>query len=294
MNPLPNDNNAPAQEVAEAQPVAAAQAPPPASAGTAQIHYFDGRNYDEVIAVLVEMLGFVMAEAQNPEPLTQEKLGNMLNVYVSNCLRKGPSAEEQAPTGATCQHVYIKGAKANEKCGKTAKHRGVDGLPKCSGHKNSKPTKDASTPGLAGPTPSGAAGQTFSYSANQGKGKIAPQTLTTIQTSITEQTSPAQLQLAQNPDGRIYNPATNIVFQERAEGWIAIGVMDGADTVKLSAMEAHVCYGNQWKWDPACVADDAAKAMSHPLMIGSDHPLVNNQSSLINSKIDSVVANNSI
>lgn len=262
--------------------------------GVAQLHFFDGRNYTEVTKCLVEFAGFVLAEAQKPEPLSQDKIGGMLSLYINNCLRQGPAAGEEAPAGASCKHIYVKGDNGGKECGKPAKFRGVEGLPKCSTHKTSKPSKDSTNAasGNAAATTSGAAGQTFSYAANQGKGKTAPQTLTSIQQTLAEQTGPVQLQLAQAPDGRIYNPSTNIVFEQRQEGWVAIGVMDGPITAKLSAMEAHVCFGNQWKWDERCVEDAAAKSMGHPLLLQADHPLIaGRDSSLMNKKIESVTFN---
>lgn len=257
-----------------------AQAP---SNGVASIHYFDGRNYDEVVRILVEYSGFIFGEFH----VDQDKLGVMLNTYINNCVRKGPPAEEQAPTGATCQHLFIKGDKNGEVCGKTAKFKGVDGLPKCSTHKTSKPSKaSTSASSVTGP-----AGQTFSYAANAGRGKTAPQSLTTIQATIAEQAAPSQINLERAPDGRLYNPQTNLVFEQRAEGLIAVGVMNGPITTKLSVMDAHVCWGNQWRWDASCVDDQAAANAGHPLVVGEGHPLVSAGSGVMNQKIASIMNN---
>lgn len=265
-------------------------APPASNNSVAQIHFLSGGSYDETIAILVEFSGFVLSEAQKPEPLDQEKLGKMLNVYIGNCLKKAAPAGVEAPSGTTCQHLYIKGDNSGKMCGKPAKFKGLEGLPKCSSHKSSKPGKQ-STDAVAASS-AAAASQSFSYAANQGKGKTDPQSLTTIQQSIAERSEPAGLALHKAPDGRIYNPATKIVFEERADGFVAIGVMDGPVTAKLSTMEAGVCYGNSWKWDPTMVEDDYAKNSGHPLIISSDHPLIaGRDTSLITKKIESVVSN---
>lgn len=271
-------------------------ASPPATAtsnSVASIHYLEPKNYDEALSILVEFSGFILSEALKPEPLDQTKLGNMLNIYISNCLRKGPPAGTEAPTGASCQHLYIKGENSGKLCGKPAKFKGVEGLPKCSSHKTSKPGKQSTSAEAAASAAS--TGQTFSYAANQGKGKTDPQTLTTIQQSIVEHTGPSELSLARAPDGRLYNHATGIVFEIRPEGFVAVGVMDGPVTSKLSVMEANVCYGNKWKWDPACVEDDYARDTGHPLIISADHPLIaGRDGSLINKKIESVSANSNL
>lgn len=263
--------------------------------GMAQKHFLDGRNYDEMVAILAEYSGFVLSEASKPEPLTADKVKNMFVIYVNNCLQKGPAEGEKAPSGSTCEHVYTKGNASGKKCGKPAKQKGVDGLPKCSSHKNSKPQKDS---GVTSTISAGAASQTFSYAENKGKGKTAPQSLTTIRSAIADQTEPSKLELAQEPDGgRVYNPATNIVFEQRpVEGWIAVGVIDGPNTSKLTVMETHVCFGNRWKWDPTKVEDEAASSFGHPLMIGSNHPLVSVSSDdlLISKKIENIKNNNNM
>jgi hypothetical protein len=126
---------APATQTAQATQ----QAAPAQTSDTANIHFFDKRNYDEAIAVLVEFCGYVLLEGQKAEPLTREKLGNMLNIYAVNCMRQGPSPDVKVPEGATCQHQFSKGERANQFCGAKANNVGAaDGLPKCSAHKNSK------------------------------------------------------------------------------------------------------------------------------------------------------------
>lgn len=264
------------------------------SGAVAQIHILDNKSYDETLAILTEYTGFIYGEAQKPEPLTHDKLGMMLAVFVQHCLRKGVPANTQAPAGSTCQHRFTKTDKAGQFCGAQAKHVGVEGLPKCSSHKASKPSKQVTDPTMAGGA--GAAAQTFSYSAQQGKGRIAPQSLTTIQAAIREQTEAAKLDIEQAQDGRYFNRATNFVFDNRDGQWIAVGVMNGPQTTRLSAIDTHVCFGNQWKWDPNCVDDPAARALGHPLVIGSNHPLLagSDQNNLIARKIESVVANNAI
>jgi hypothetical protein len=258
----------------------------------AKIHYFDPQNYNEVVEVLVEVFGFILGEIiKSPEPLDQQKMGAMLNTYIANCMQKGQAVTEQPPLNSTCEHIFVKGSTPGRICARPAKHIGIEGLPKCSQHKNSKPSKTTAGKGSS-TKPTGGTEQAFSYSAYQNKGKVAPQSLTTIQASIAEQTAAPKLSLSQAPDGRIYNPATNFLFEQRPEGWIAYGVMEGEKTVKLSAKDVYVCFGNKWKWDPACVEDEAAESMAHPLVIGADHPLVSSQSGLIRSKIDSVRANN--
>lgn len=275
------------------------EAPPPEqasngapAAGYAQIHFLDNKNYDEMVRILAEYTGFVFSEAQKPEPLTQEKLSLMLSIYIQNCLRKGVPPDAAAPAGAKCQHRYVKKDKEGQICGASAKYVGVEGLPKCSSHKASKPAKAATDPtAVAG---GGAAAQTFSYSNHQGKGKVAPQGLTAIQASIREQTEPPQISLDKLADGRFYNRATNIQFENREGKWIAMGVVNGPVTNKLTVTDVHVCYGNNWAWDPACVEDPAAAQLGHPLVAGADHPLLagSNNNALMAKKIESVINNN--
>lgn len=258
------------------------------NSGTAKIHFFDKANYDESLAVLVEFCGYVLMEAEKPEPLTREKLGGMLTVYVSNCMRQGPSPDVKVPEGATCQHQFSKGDRAGKFCGAKANNVGAaDGLPKCSAHKNSKASKSAAGGGAA--TPSGASGQNFSYAASARTGKVAPQALTTIQAAISEQTAPAPLTLAQDADGRIYNPSTKILFQQRQDGanvvWVAYGVMEGPSSRKLRKMDVNLCWGNQWKWDPAYIEDEPGLS-AHPLVIAQEDPLVNTQGGLVSRKIE--------
>ena len=166
----------------------------------------------------------------------------------------------------------------------------MDGLPKCSVHKASKPSKAAAGTGGA---PSGASNQSFSYSANAGKGKVAGQPLTTIEASIAEQTAPAQLQLSQDPGtGKIFNPSTKIEFQQKADGhWLAVGVIEGTSTRKLTKMDVHICYANQWKWDTTCVEEESGLECS-PSGHRTDDPLVNNSGGLVARKVDSITANN--
>jgi len=281
----------------DAQTVAAqdqAQAP---AANYAQIHYLDHRTYDEVFQILTEYTGFVFGEAQKPEPLSSDKLGLMLTIFSQNCLKKGVPPDAAAPSGAKCMHKFTRGkdGKAGTYCGDTAKYKGIEGLPKCSSHKNSKPSKDSTDPVAMG---AGANAQTFSYSAHQGKGKIAPQSLTSIQASIREQTEPAKLSLEKAPgdDARIFNRETGLVFEQREGGtWVAVGIMQGPITAKLTTMEVHVCYGNQWAWDQTCVDDPNAKDLGHPLVAGHDHPLLAGAetTALVANKIRNIQANNS-
>jgi len=264
-----------------------------AQQGVAQVHYFEPGPYAEVINVLQEFAGFVLGEVAKPEPLDQNKLGNMLNVYIQNCLRKGPQPGQEAPTGSTCQHAFIKGSKEGQICGKPANYVGVDGRPKCSTHKTSRPAKGNISE--AGAIASGAAsGQTFSYSANAGKGKTVPQSLTSIQQAISEQAGPGSLTLFQTADGKFFHKDSGIVFENRPnEGWIAVGVLNGNNVDKLSANETYVCYGNKWRWDPACVVDPAAVKHGHSLVIGAgaSHPLVQGNNALVQQKIHSVTSN---
>lgn len=267
--------------------------PQPAAA---KVYYFDGGSYQPVVDVLVQYTGIIYGEVQKGEPLTHEKLGIILNFYLSACVRKGFAPEEQTTEKGNCTHQFTKGVKSGTVCGKPAAYRGIDGRLKCSSHKSSKPAKETAGAPTAVDS-AGAAGQVFSYAANQGKGKVAPQTLVSLQAAIARQVEPAKLDLAQAPppDSRIYNPLTRIVFEQRENNnWIAVGLIDGANTIKLSLNEVSVCYGNGWRWDTTCVDDDAARSMGHPLVIGGDHPLVSSSddSQLISSKIGSILDNN--
>jgi hypothetical protein len=264
-----------------------------ASAGYAQIHILENKVYDEAVSILTEYTGFIFTEVQKPEPMSQEKLGTMLAVFVQHCMQRGVPVDSKAPAGATCKHRYVKTDKAGQECGAPAKFLGIDNLPKCSSHKASKPSKQSTDPTQVGGA--GVAAQTFSYSAQKGQGRIAPQALTTVQAAIREQTEAAKLELEQAPDGRVFNRATNFVFEQRDNQWIAVGVINGPQTNKLTAIDTHVCFGNQWKWDPNSVEDPNAKTLGHPLVIGANHPLVagSEQTNLIARKIESVVANNS-
>lgn len=278
------------------------QTPTPQSApqqtATAQVFYLDPTAYDRTLAILVQYTGFVWSELQKPEPITYEKIGVMLGTYLQSCMVKGMAPEEQPMAGGKCTYTYIKGDKNGQLCGKSAKFRGIDGQPKCSAHKNSAGKKSSNE--ASGPAPSGAAGQVFSYSASQAKGKTAPQSLVSIQASIQRQTEPAQLTLAQapHPDNRVYNPQTNIVFEQRQDGeqlnWVAVGVLEGPVTAKLKQEDLAVCYGNSWKWDTNCVDDETARSMAHPLVISPENPLVPNPEavSAISTKIQSVLQNN--
>jgi hypothetical protein len=277
-----------------------AQAPQPqqAQAATAQVHYFDVSNHKEVRQVLIDYTGFIYAEVQK-EPLTYDKLGNMLTIFLANCVRIGMSPQEQPVAEGTCTHVYTrsKGENNGKVCGKPAKFIGVDGQKKCSSHKASKPAK---TPGGA-PVASGAAGQVFSYSANATKGKVAPQALSTIQAAIAKQTEPAALNLVQEPPGpdgragRVINQATGMVFEQRdGVNWVVVGAADGPNTVKLTVNDLAVCYGNSWTWWKDSIDDEAAKALGHPMVIGGDHPLVSppENTSLVMNKLNSIMNNN--
>ena len=136
--------------------------------------------------------------------------------------------------------------------------------------------------------------RSFSYSANATKGKTVPQTLTSIQQAIQDQAGPAALTLIQAPDGRYYHKDSGLVFIQREnEGWIAVGVMDGPNTAKLTANETYVCYGNRWRWDQSCVEDAAAQAMGHSLVIGTgeSHPLVQNGGTVVAKKLESIGMN---
>jgi hypothetical protein len=271
-----------------------------ASQGIAQIHCFEPGPYAEVLVVLSEYSGFILGEAQKPEPLDQSKLGNMLKIYIENCLRKGPSPGQEAPTGATCKHLYVKGAKEGQLCNRPANYMGIEGAPKCASHKSSKPAKTGITE--SGPTSSGAAaGQTFSYAANANKGKTVPQTLTSIQQAIAEQTTPSQLSLFQTPNGIFYHKDSGIVFENKLyngiQGWIAVGVLNASGGVdKMTTNHTYVCYANRWSWAPESVDDPEAEKQGHSLIVpsGTDHPLVQGSSGIIQQKISSITSNSTI
>ena len=260
----------------------------------AQIHHFEPRAYEECVKALTEFSGFVLSQAVGPEPITQEKLGRMLKVYLDNCVRKGPGEGTEPPPGSVCQHVFIKGGNAGNICGKNAKFTGVEGLPKCSSHKKSRPSKKKS---ITNSPSADAAGNTFSYAANVGKGKTIPQSLTTIQAAIAQQEEPAKLILEQTADGRYFHEGSNIQFEIRKDdqgnelGWVAIGVIDGSSTRLLSEMDVYVCYGNHWKWDKDRVEKEVSASKENTILVGNDHPLIQNTHGLVQKKIESIVAN---
>jgi hypothetical protein len=258
--------------------------------GMAQVHYFEPGPYKEVICCLTEFAGFVMGEAQKGQVLDQKKLGDMLNIYIQYCLKSGPEEGAAAPAGATCTHVYIKGKNENQPCNKPAKHVGVDGTPKCAAHKGSKPAKKE--PSQAEGMVSGAHGQTFSYAANAGKGKTAPQSLTTIQQSIAEQTKPAQLSLKQTADGRFYHDGSGIQFEQRPEGWVAIGTVNGPATNRLTETDVYVCQANIWKWDETRVDRASSQTTAPPFIVQGDHPLIQSRDQVLEKKIESIRNNN--
>lgn len=274
-------------------------AAPAQQAATASVHYFDISNHKEVRQVLIDYTGFIYAEVQK-EPLTYEKLGQMLTVFLANCVRLGMSPQEQPIAEGTCSHLYTRsrGDNNGKLCAKPAKFIGVDGLKKCSSHKASKPAKMPA--GAGGPIASGAAGQVFSYSANATKGKVAPQELSTIQAAIQRQTEPAMLNLVQEPPppaglSRVYNAASGMVFEKRdGVNYVVVGMIDGANTSKLSVNDLSVCQGNGWAYHPSAVDDEAAKQLAHPMVIAGDHPLVSppESQSLIQNKLTSIMANN--
>lgn len=251
----------------------------------AKVHHFDTAAYEECKAVLTEFTGFVLAESVKPEPLTQAKLGQMLNLYIDNCISKGPVEGAKPPTGSKCEHIYTKGKNPGTKCGKSAKFTGLEGLPKCSGHKTAKPFK---AKGSENSPSAKSAGKTFSYADNLGKGKTIPQDLTIIQAIIEEQQEPAKLDLIETPDGRLFHEATNIQFERREEGVVAIGLIDGPNTLPLTTKDTYVCHGNMWKWDPTKVESASMRDQKSSILIGEDNPLVQGSQELIQKKIESI------
>jgi len=256
----------------------------------AQIHHFDPKNYKEVVECLTEFAGFILGEAQKGEILDQNKLGLMLNLYKTHCLKSGPDENATAPAGAKCTHVYTKGKSEGTICGKAAKNIGVDGTPKCVSHKGSKPVRK--DPSQAEGIVSGAHGQTFSYAANVGKGKTAPQSLTTIQQTIAEQ-KPSQLTLKQAPDGRLFHDGSGMVFEQRPEGAVAIGTLNGPSTNRLTETDLYVCQANLWKWDESKVDRLSNQNVSPPFIVQGDHPLIQSRDQVLEKKIESIRTNNS-
>jgi len=262
----------------------------------AQKHHFNTKDYDEVVRCLSEFAGFVLNEAKREEKLDQEKLGRMLNIYLTNCIVKGPSDDATPPEGSACQHVYVKGNNEGHKCGRKAKYVGVDSLPKCSTHKNSRPSK---TNGSLSKTPqTSSTGETFSYAENRGKGKTIPQSMTSIQSTISEQQKPAELKLAQTMDGKYYHQSTKLVFEQQAvdgqQEWVCVGLLVDNNTEPLTKNDILVCWGNQWKWDPS-TCQSQENQNSYVSSVGGDHPLVvQDNSELIKKKLESVTANSTL
>lgn len=262
-----------------------------ATQGMAQVHFLEPAHYKETILCLTELAGFILGEVEKGEPINRDKLGLMLNIYVQNCLKSGPAENTAAPAGAKCTHVFIKGKNENKTCDKPAKNIGVDGTPKCSSHKGSKPIRK--DPSQAEGIVSGAHGQTFSYAANAGKGKTAPQNLTTIQQSIAEQIKPSQLALKQTQDGRFFHEGSGIVFEQRAEGWVAIGTLNGNLTNRLTETDVYVCQANIWKWEETRVDRISQQNTSPPFIVQGDHPLIQSRGEILDKKIESIRNNNS-
>ncbi len=260
-----------------------------------QVLYFDPTNHTTCVKALTDYTGMLFGALQGGAKPDYEFFGRMLYNYVTGCLRSGPEANTKIPEGATCKHVFSnRGSRVGQECGKKANFLGIEGLPKCSSHKGSGAKNESS-----GNIPSGASGQTFSYADNKGKGKELPQTATTLQRALSEATEPAILELSRLPDGRCYNPATQIIFiQTPNEEWIAIGTLNPSDqtTTKLTAWEVHTCASNRWKWDVNCVVNGGNNPdiNASPLTIQSNNPLVSGgqTAALTNHKIASVLNNN--
>lgn len=259
----------------------------------AHIHHFKKEDYDEVVKVLAEYSGFILGEAAKNEKLSQEKLGRMLTIYVTNCVKKTTEENHAPDEGATCKHVYVKGNNAGQECGRKAKYFGVDGIPKCSSHRNSRPTKSSN--GISDTPATNAMGNTFSYSQNKGKGKTVPQSMTTIQQTIAEQQKPAELTLSQTASGIFFNEATNIVFENRGTveqtRWIAVGHLVDNIVELLTETTTYICYANLWMWDADRVEQNNNKD-DYVSDVETGHPLLMNKNEdLIKQKLQNIEEN---
>lgn len=262
-----------------------------------KLHHFPSTMYDEVIDVVVENNTFILQEIQKGNVVTEELLGNILRAFITQCIRKGPPAGEKlTDNNLTCKHVFKKGApdKIGRECGHKANYTGIEGLPKCSTHKNSKATGAAAAVSSAA---SGGDTASFSYKNHAGSGKIAPQNLSSIQASIAEQNTPAEITLAFDETLKIYYTVTsNLVFEQRkdesGEKWIAVGIRTDEGVQKLTTMETFICWSNNWKWDPNCVDDEVATHENHPLAnLAASHALVSKQPDILAAKFERIAQN---
>jgi hypothetical protein len=270
---------------------AAPQTPPQPELQPLPLHHFSASVYDEVVKVVVENNTCILQEIQKGNVITEALLGNILRAFVSQCLRRGmPAGDKLTDANLTCRHIFKKGApeKVGRECGSKANFVGVEGLPKCSTHKTSKATGVASAVTSAAST----SGATFSYKNHANTGKVASQNLTSIQASIAQQNTPANITLIYDNELNIhYTAKSNLVFEKRGEGitekWVVVGVRSDEGVEKLTTFETFLCDSNGWKWDPLRVNDDPAVNESHPLAsISSNHHIVSNDSAVLAEKFE--------
>lgn len=266
-----------------------------------EVRYFDAATYVKVFHTHVNIFQlFVSHLSQKGVQVDATELSSLLNSYWENYIKSGDNLSD-LPEGATCQHVFTKGAaeKKGTMCGATAKYRGVEGKPKCTTHKNSRPVKDGEgTTSSAGGVPSPSkTNPVFNYKDHKNTGTVSGQSLTSLQNSIKEQVTPSQINLTRNEHGIVYNPDTRLVFTQKEDGlYYAIGILgdDGKSVNRLANVDTYLCYSNGWKWDETCVDENDTNS-EHPLMeglIGAESNLVSNQSAIIKAKINSFSSNN--
>lgn len=259
-----------------------------------EVRYFDNDTYMKVFHTHVNVFQlFVSYLTQQGIQVDSNALSNLLNRYWEEFMKTGDSLGP-VPEGSTCQHIFTKGSsgKQGKICGANAKHWGVEGKPKCTSHKNSKPSKVTPEGGVPSSSKNNSV---FNYKDHKESGVVAAQNLTTLQNSIKEQVTPPQINLTRNEFGVVYNIDTRLAFVQKDDSfYYAVGVLadDNKTVSKLTSAETYLCYSNGWKWDKDCVEEEGPS--EHPLLGGLDgsNPLVSSQSDLIKSKLNRFQQNN--
>lgn len=257
------------------------------SGSNAEVYNVTAAEKNQIMKCLTAFAGFMLSQCgQGGKPMTSELLGSMLNIYGTNCLVVNEKSNKP-PAGSKCRHIYVKGAKEGTPCNTTANFYGKDGLPKCSNHKRSNPYKAG---GSDGAPATGKPAGSFSYIANKGKGRVAPQSLSTMELSLLDGQEPARLDLTQMANGTIYDKATKITFVKKSNGFIATGYLDGEEVKPLTKKHVCICYANRWKWEEPVAQTDSGR-FSHTTTVQGEHPLVAAGNEKIGAKIQSVEEN---
>lgn len=238
------------------------QQPPVAQAGY-QLRYFDRKTYDQIFQTHVEVFQLFLHNLSSKGiRVDPNELAHILNSYWAQYMRFGTESDSTIPKDAKCVHMFKKGDRNGQICNKDAFFRGLEGKPKCSTHRNSKP--NSSDPTVVSSAQSDAS---FSYKNHKNSGSVVGQNLSSLQNSIMEQSIPCEIQLQQNEHGIVFDKNTNLVFVQKEDGaYYAVGVLggDGKTVDKLSASDTYLCFANKWKWDKDRVNNDTGLS-EHPM-----------------------------